>query len=77
MDSDKLRIAEGVYADVSKASKVGVASREDLIELLKSGEVVVIDRKTGRALTEVMGVALPSGEKVLQAALSKGASKII
>ena len=61
-----------VKLDLSGAKKVGVPSKEDLIEMLRSGEVVVIDRSTGKFLTNLFGVPLPPVERVLETVIAKG-----
>lgn len=55
-----------VNLDLSTAKELGVASKEDLVDLLKTGELVVVDRRTGKFLTELFGIALPTPEKVLE-----------
>ena len=64
-----------VKVDLSESKRVALPSREDLLELLRSGEVVVIDRSTGKFLTQLLGVPLPPAERVLETVLSKGTSQ--
>ena len=61
-----------VELDFSKAEHVILPNREDLLELLRTGEVVVINRSTGKFLTELLGVPLPPAERVLETVISKG-----
>jgi len=61
-----------IKLDLKGAKHVAVPSQEHMIELLRTGEVVVIDRKTGQFLTELLGVPLPPVERVLETVISKG-----
>ena len=66
-----------VNIDLSKAKAVGVMSREDLIDMLRTGEIVVIDKATGQFLNELYGVPLPSPAEVIETVIKMGTSKIM
>lgn len=65
MSGDALKI------NLNDVREVSVPSREDLVELLRTGEVVVMDKSTGKFLTELMGVPLPPVERVLETVAAK------
>lgn len=54
---------------ITQATYAPLYSKQHLIDLLKSGEVVVIDKKTGKYLTEFFGVPLPSADEVMEKAV--------
>lgn len=60
--------------DYSKVRHVGLTNHEDLMDMLRSGEVVAIDKKTGRYLTELKGIKLPSPEQAMEKAVAKAAA---
>jgi hypothetical protein len=63
---DRITIARGVEVDLQTTPKVGILSKDDLMKLLKTGEVMVFDKKTGQPLSTLYGISLPtSGEAVL------------
>lgn len=70
-EMDKLRIA------IDKSERVLIQSQSDLMDLLRSGTVVAVDAKTGKIITSVMGVKLPSPKTAVETALAEGPSKII
>jgi hypothetical protein len=74
---DMAKNAPLVNIDLSNARAVGVLSQNDLVDMLRSGEVVVIDKKTGQYLTELMGVPLPPVERVIETVIAKRAGKIM
>lgn len=65
-------MAETAEINLSGAKTVTINSKNDLIDLLRSGEVVVIDTRTGRFLDKLMGVPLPNADKVLETVIAKG-----
>lgn len=69
--------APTVKVDLNKTRALAVMSQDDLMDMLRSGEVVAIDKKSGKYLSEVLGVPLPPVEKAIEKALAKGASKIM
>lgn len=66
-DGDK----EEVFVDFDNARMVGVINREDLIEMLKKGDVVAIDKTTGKFLPELLGVKLPSADEAIEKVTAK------
>lgn len=78
MASRVIQITDNHKIDLSKAKTVGVSSKEDFMDMLKSGEVLVYDTKSGKFITNLFGVPLPSANTVVSKVTSlEGASKIM
>lgn len=65
---------DNLRVDLSNAKNVFIQSKDDLIQLLKSGEVVVFNTRTGKYETKLYGVPLPNVEQVLKNVVSKRTS---
>ncbi len=64
-----------VKVDLSNAKMVNVLNKEDLIDFLRSGQVVAIDKNTGSFLSELYGVPLPKADRVIENVLLAARSK--
>lgn len=72
MTSKVVHITDQHQIDLDKSKKVGISSREDLLDLLRSGEVLVYDTRSQKFVTDLFGVTLPSAERVVQNVSSPG-----
>ena len=66
MTSRVIKITDRHTVDLDEGDKVGISSKEDLVELLRSGEVLVYDTRTKRFVSNLFGVPLPTGDKVVE-----------
>lgn len=64
--------ADATRINLKNAKPVSITSREDFVDLLRSGRVVVLDSRTGKYVKSVMGVDLPDPEEAIENALALG-----
>lgn len=78
MTSKVIQITDQHKIDLGDSKTVGVPSKEDFVDMLRSGEVLVYDTRSGKFLTNLFGVPLPSASTVVaKVSSAEGVSKIM
>lgn len=63
--------AKKLILNKNRTRTIGVMTKEDLIDMLKAGDIVVIDETTGQYVSELFGVKLPHPDQVLSGSRPK------